>query len=472
MGPVIRRATMVAGAALVLLGSAAGVASAAGGAEVSQGGSGAIDSVSCTSAGNCSAGGQYIDSSGRQQAFVVSEVHGVWGKAVQVPGSAALNRGGYAQINSVSCASAGNCSAGGVYAPSQTTQQAFVVSQVHGIWGKAIDVPGIGALNQVGIGWIESVSCASAGNCSAGGEYTDSDGGQPFVVSEVHGTWGKATKVPGIAAVNEGGGAQVSVSCASASNCSAGGEWDSFGSSHLTSQPFVVSQVHGTWARARGVRSVVHGSIFSVSCAAVGYCSAGGYYDNSSGAQALAVSQVRGAWGKAVEVPGIAALNRGGFAYISDVSCASPGNCSAGGDYGSGSNFVQAFVVSQVHGIWGKGIEVPGTAALNRGEGAVVNSVSCASAGYCSAGGDYTDSSLTLQVFVVSEVHGRWGKAIEVPGTAGLTRGGGALLVSVSCTSAGNCVAGGSYSGSRVGRAFVVSEVRGIWGRVRAIPAP
>ncbi len=38
-----------------------------------------------------------------------------WGKAEKVPGTAALNQGGDAQVRSVSCAAAGNCSAGGLY---------------------------------------------------------------------------------------------------------------------------------------------------------------------------------------------------------------------------------------------------------------------------------------------------------------------------------------------------------------------
>ena len=53
--------------------------------------------------------------------------------------------------------------------------------------------------------------------------------------------------------------------------------------------------------------------------------------------------------------------------------------------------------------VWGTAIEVPGTAALNQGRHAAINSVSCASAGNCSAGGPYKDSSGHTQVFVVSE---------------------------------------------------------------------
>ena len=55
-----------------------------------------------------------------------------------------------------------------------------------GIWGTAIEVPGTAALNQGGRAGIGSISCASAGNCSAGGGYIDSTGinTQAFVVSE------------------------------------------------------------------------------------------------------------------------------------------------------------------------------------------------------------------------------------------------------------------------------------------------
>ena len=123
-----------------------------------------------------------------------------------------------------------------------------------------------------------------------------------------------------------------------------------------------------------------------------------------------------GTWGKAIEVPGSAALNRYGEAHITSVSCGAAGNCTAGGNYLDGSDMVQAFVASQAHGTWRKAIEVPGTAALNTGGLASIDSVSCASAGNCTAGGDYLDRSLHKQAFVDSEVNGTWGTAIEVHG--------------------------------------------------------
>ena len=59
-------------------------------------------------------------------------------------------------------------------------------------------------------------------------------------------------------------------------------------------------------------------------------------------------------------------------------------------------------MVSKAGGVWGKAIEVPGTAALNQGGEAGITSVSCVAAGTCSAVGTYLDSSLAQQVFVVS----------------------------------------------------------------------
>src|SRR5215470_10682915 len=193
-------------------------------AALNTGGSARVNAVSCVAAGNCSAGGYYTGRSGAHQAFVINETSGTWGIAKQV--AAALNAGGYAETSSVSCASAGNCSAGGYYKDFSThSTQAFVVSATNGTWGPAKQVAA--ALNTGRAARIESVSCGSAGNCSAGGFYAEvSQQEQAFVVGETNGTWGTATEVA--AALNVGGGARIdSVSCAAAGNCSAGGGYSS-----------------------------------------------------------------------------------------------------------------------------------------------------------------------------------------------------------------------------------------------------
>jgi hypothetical protein len=49
--------------------------------------------MSCTSAGNCTAGGYCTDAYG-QQAFVISEVNGTWGTAQETAGHLNVTGGG------------------------------------------------------------------------------------------------------------------------------------------------------------------------------------------------------------------------------------------------------------------------------------------------------------------------------------------------------------------------------------------
>jgi hypothetical protein len=96
MAGLVRRFVVLAGAlVVVLLGTAAGIADGATGGWMTAGRGAAT---------------------------------GTWGKASEVPGTAALNVGGLAQISGMWCASAGNCGAGGFYTDRSATQ-AFVVSQ-------------------------------------------------------------------------------------------------------------------------------------------------------------------------------------------------------------------------------------------------------------------------------------------------------------------------------------------------------
>ncbi len=354
--------------------------------------------ISCATPGNCSVGGYYQDASGHYQAFAASQVNGTWQPAIEVPGTAALNAGGDADLTSVSCATAGNCTSAGTYNDASGHYQVFAASQVNGTWHNAIEIPGTAALNTGGYAGLNSVSCASAGNCTTAGYYYDSSGHyQAFAASQVNGTWHNAIEIPGTAALNTGGSANInSVSCTSPGNCTA----------------------------------------------------AGYYYDSSQHYQAFAASQVNGTWHNAIEIPGTAALNTGGSAALNSVSCAAAGNCAAGGYYYDGAGNRQAFVTSEVNGTWQPAIEVPGTAALNAGGTAEVDSVSCTSAGNCAAGGYYTDGAGHGHAFVTNQVNGTWQQAIEIPGTAALNTGGFAGVASVSCIPAGNCAATGYYTDS------------------------
>ena len=51
-------------------------------------------------------------------------------------------------------------------------------------------------------------------------------------------------------------------------------------------------------------------------------------------------------------------------------------------------------------------------------------------------------------MFVATEKNGAWGKETTVPGLSTLNKGSSESVNSVSCVSAGGCVAGGSYQGT------------------------
>jgi hypothetical protein len=280
---------------------------------------------------------------------VVSERNGVWRAAVGVPGVGALHKGGNAQVGSMSCPSAGDCVAGGWYSDGSGHQQAFVVSERNGVWRAAIEVPGSSTLNRGGFARVDSVSCAPTRGCAVGGSYRDGSGGrQAFVVSEENGVWRPAIEVPGTSAMNKDGDAEVfDVSCTSG-NCAAGGWYLDRSDAH---QAFVVSETNGVWhsaieAPGTGRLNKDGGAtVGSVSCAA-GSCTAGGWYvDGSGNQQAFLVSERLGVWRSAIEVPGTGALNRGGDAAVESVFCASASRCAANGFYVDGNWKQQAFVV-------------------------------------------------------------------------------------------------------------------------------
>jgi hypothetical protein len=177
-----------------------------------------------------------------------------------------------------------------------------------------------------------------------------------------------------------------------------------------------------------------------------------------------AAATVPGVWHSPELVPGLPTLNTGQQAELSFVSCSAPGECAGGGFYVDGAGHFQAFVVDERSGVWGVAREVPGSAALNAGGNLVLNAISCASPGNCAAGGSYSaagTSGPVADVFVASEAQGTWAAALEVAGTDDTN----ATLNSVSCGSAGDCVAGGSTGTS----AYTVTETSGTRGSAQPV---
>jgi hypothetical protein len=433
-------------------------------AKLNAGGNAGVGPVSCWRAGYCAAAGSYTDVAGHSQGFVVDENHGVWGRAEEVPGLGKLNAGGGAGVMTLSCGRAGGCSAGGYYHDSKGNQQAFVVSQAKGHWQAAEEVPGSGKLNVGGLARVGTISCSSAGNCAAGGYYqtfnppgTGYNSFQAFVVSERGGRWAKAEPVPGINKINpppyENGGT-LSVACASAGNCAAGGYWWGIPCAPGTAvcpRGFVANELKGRWDELTQPRN--GGPIRAIACWRAGDCMAVGSTDTNGDTNPIdyipfAETETNGHWGKAKVFTSVT----GGV--IKTLSCPSANYCAMAGTFGydESGDPEGAMVLRELDGHWSKALELTGPAGPSAGHpGGPVGTISCATARNCGAGGSDvtgldTNGNFLYGAYVAGERNGRWAPSEVPPGLAALALGGTSGTGSVSCASASACSAGGSYT--------------------------
>jgi hypothetical protein len=421
-----------------------------------------IDLMSCSSPGNCVAIG-HRHAPNPKPAFIVTEKNWVWGTARAVPGLSALlaSKPGGAEFVGLSCLSAGNCDAAGNYSPKVFQNHPFVIAEKHGTWGKAHQVRGIGT--SVGTRTrIRALSCPSAGNCAAVGAMH----GKLFAVSERNGTWGKAEPVGGkpIRGVNGPGFSQLT--CPSAGNCLGVGSYSDRKGDY---GPFVVAEKHGKWGKVRtfpriiALRTFHFAGITSAWCKSAGNCTAVGYYYWDNYADTIfSLSQKNGTWGP------IESLTGGGT--IDFFTCLSLGNCTAGGILFDGAvpeMFHQPYVVTEKNGTWGGAHGIPGVADLSANSSiAGLGGVACPSAGNCSAVGSYdtVDQGGGTKIFVSTETGGVWGTATELPGLAPL--GAGPL----SCGAPGDCAMAGEYDiGSFVSKPFLATQRNGVWGEAEPV---
>jgi hypothetical protein len=360
-----------------------------------------------------------------------------------------------AALGLVSCTSAGNCTAIGGYEDTSRHFHALLLTETSGTWATGVEasLPANAGTNPDVS--LASVSCGSAGNCTAVGSYTDSSGrGQGLLLTETSGRWATGVEAPLPANARTNPDVVLkSVSCASAGNCTAVGTYD-VGASF---RGLLLTETSGTWAVGveaplpAGVGTSPYVYLYQVSCASAGNCTAVGNVQDSVGNfnhHGLLLSETSGTWATGVEssLPANAGTNAG-FANAS-VSCASAGNCTAVGLYGDSSGHEQGVLLSETSGTWAIGVEASLPANAGTNQGVTLFSVSCASAGNCTAVGGYTDSSGHFHGLLLTETSGTWAIGVEPSLPANADTNPDVFLNSVSCASAGNCTAVGSYTDS------------------------
>lgn len=385
-----------------------------------------------------------------------------------------------ASFSSVTCTGLGNCVAVGSYADTGGNDLPMVSVETGGVWGAANELAlPTGANTTAGDqkAFLLSATCTSSGNCVAVGQYTDTNGTRDFqamVATETGGVWAKASKLTLPTGANTTASDQKasldSVTCTSSGNCVAVGDYtDTNGTDDY--QAMVATETGGVWAQASkltlptGANTSAGGQfalLNSVSCTSQGDCVAVGEYIDTNGIddfQAMVATETGGVWAQAskLTLPTDAYTGPGGqFAFLESVSCTSQGDCVAGGGYNdnNGTDDGQPMLSTESNGAWGQAtkLTLPTGADTTAGDQhAQLNSVSCSSAGNCVAVGEYADTNGVdnYQAMVTAESSGVWGAPSELTLPSGATTTAGdqnANPTSITCTSQGSCVTVGSYT--------------------------
>jgi hypothetical protein len=304
---------------------------------------------------------------------------------------------------------------------------------------------------------LAGISCTSAGDCTAVGSYGFGTKQAPIYVTERSGVWGPATEVgaPGRASSWSalGGGGFSSVSCASATDCTAVGQTFSAIYSGVNSQrkvPFVATETGGRWGAAKERRtSAALGPevFFGVSCSSARDCVAIGIAGSNQQPESIYAIESAGVWSETTALSEANLVLRG-------ISCASPSQCTAVGDDQGG----RAIYMTEASGSWGAATSM----AIPVDAEADLTDVSCSSATDCTAVGtdEYFDP-VWITAVAATETAGAWGAATEVGGAGGFN--------GVSCTSAGDCSAVGIDGNQQPMHA---TETAGVWGSPGDVVSP
>jgi hypothetical protein len=375
----------------------------AGGA-VGAGESASLTSISCALPGWCTAGGSYRNSAGGRQAMIETEADGTWGapQPVALPSGASTSaKNESATITSVSCVVTGFCVAVGSYRGSGNGT--LIVSEAGGFWATGITLPSVSG-EITGGGVLDSISCASAGNCVAVGTSTTSKGLiEPTIATEVAGAWAKPLLPTLPAGDDETVPTSLSVSCPAAGDCVIAGTDYPVSGPQL---PLIVAESNAHWQPAETIGPLPGSladvnqvtSLGAIDCAAVGQCTAVGNDKTATGAAGFALVDSGGVFTE-VSLP----YPTGTAGFLTDdpdlglaaVGCADPGDCAAAGGYPTAGTPTQpdAAPMTAVEGggVWSEPIALPAPAdsAPATSGVATVSALSCPAVGLCEGVGGY-----------------------------------------------------------------------------------
>jgi hypothetical protein len=357
-------------------------------------GLGSSGSLSCVAAGDCVAFGQYTVTNGvGTSSYVATETSGQWAAPMSVPGLDQLNAGQQSRLVVV-CVKVGSCVGGGSYKDATGTSRAYLVNETSGTWSNAFEVAGVTGLLKGGSS-IDSIRCASLGNCLAVGtnESPRANDVQPFLVEEDAGRWGAARTIPWVTAHNTGRYARVTgAACGAKGTCTLVGYLqDAKGRTRY----FFDDEQQWVWGTPSFLPDLpaflprASPPFVTIRCNTVAYCTVAGVVSPGVGRNVIFVLQVASNVALAPTMladPGTQSTTLPAIDYPIGLSCPIVGTCGLLIDYidpGRGSQW-SVGAADEVGGVWSSPQVLPGTVP---GQFANASSVTCPTASTCVATG-------------------------------------------------------------------------------------
>ena len=385
-----------------------------------------LQSVSCTSAGACTAVGYYVNSVTETVTLAESWNGTNWTiRATPNPASSPDN-----ELLGVSCTSSRTCMAVGYFIADRGA--GTVAESWNGTSWTIRPTPHPRSDIDAS---LASVSCTSAGSCTAVGGYATPTQLGKTLAESWNGTAWAIQATPSVAGAHNN--YLSSVSCTGAGACTAVGAHETIGQPEL---PLAESRDGALWRirPAPGPAGAAVSNLSGVSCPAAGGCAAVGTHVTPAVTSLTLVEVWNGtSWAiQAAPTPGGATE-----AELSAVACPGPTTCTAVGNY---RNFLDAQARQKTLAESWNGTSWRIQSAPTVGYGSALSAVSCAGARACMAVGYYLDA-LGWPVSLVEVWNGTSWKTVPTPnppGSADIT------LTGVSCAAAGACTAVGWYDSS------------------------
>jgi sugar lactone lactonase YvrE/alpha-tubulin suppressor-like RCC1 family protein len=408
--------------------------------------------VSCASPSACTASGSYTDGAGAEVPLTESWNGGEW----QVHSPPSPEGAEEAQLSGgVSCASASACTAAGYY-ENGSGRTVTLAERWDGSKWEVRPTP-----NRDGTGQGQfpggEPSCASALACEAVGQYTDGTGEHPMA-ERWNGLRWTLQWTPSPAGAKEAG--LISTSCPAVGDCAAVGRYTAASGAVLTLAERLQG---GEWSiqPTPNPEGASESWLTSVSCSSASACTATGYYENGSGTWLPLAERWNGtSWSLQTMATPAGAKE----ARLESVSCPGAGACTATGYYENGSG-VRVGLAERWDGTsW----EVQSVPTPEGAEGTHLLGVFCVSSEACRASGFYEGAAGKPVALTAAWNASGWSLQ-SPPAPSGSEE---STLVGMSCPTATSCRATGSYRDSSGASVPLAEHWNGTAWAIESVPAP